>query len=148
MTDHNLHALSYIDFQSEDVEMPFDGLEIYIKWIEQTILNEDKKLHRIDFIFCSDEYLLKINQTHLQHDTYTDIITFEYNNNPIESDIFISTERVRENATKFNVSFLEELNRVIIHGVLHLCGYPDKTASQKVVMRSKEEYYMNELCPK
>src|SRR5690606_18692821 len=104
------------------------------------IASEEKKLEEICYIFCDDEYLLNLNEEFLQHDTYTDIITFDYSVGKIlQGDIYISTERVKENSDEFNVSFEEELRRVIIHGVLHLCGYKDKTKEQSLLMRQKEE---------
>jgi rRNA maturation RNase YbeY len=98
----------------------------------------------VNYIFCSDKYLLKINQDFLQHNTYTDIITFQYSaeSEAVESDIYISVERVRENAQAFRVSFSRELYRVIFHGALHLCGYKDKSAKDAKVMREKEDYYV------
>ena len=94
----------------------------------------------INYVFCDDKYLLKINQHFLNHDTYTDIISFDNSmGNELHGDIFISTERVRENAIIFEVSFEEELRRVLVHGVLHLCGYKDKTKEESDLMRSKED---------
>lgn len=106
---------------------------------------EGHKLQAVNYIFCSDVYLLEINRQHLNHDTYTDIITFPYNvpGTPIESDIYISVERVRENAEKFGVPFLTELYRVIFHGLLHLCGYKDKSKADKVGMRSREDFWLS-----
>jgi rRNA maturation RNase YbeY len=101
----------------------------------------------VNYIFCSDDYLLKINKVHLNHDTYTDIITFEYSEcfEPVFSDIYISVERVRENSKVYNVFFTKELSRVILHGALHLCGYKDKSQNQIAEMRSKEELYLSKL---
>ena len=101
----------------------------------------------VNYIFCSDDYLLKINKVHLNHDTYTDIITFEYSEcfEPVFSDIYISVERVRENSKVYNVFFTKELSRVILHGALHLCGYKDKSQKQIAEMRSKEELYLSKL---
>ena len=98
----------------------------------------------VNYIFCSDRYLLSINQSFLQHDTYTDIITFHYTppDEAVESDIYISVDRVRENATAFKVPFKMELYRVAFHGALHLCGYKDKSAKEKREMRAKEDYYV------
>lgn len=108
-------------------------------WISKFCLSENHELGDISIIFCSDEYLLDMNRTHLDHDYYTDIITFDYTDNQIVSgDLFISVDRVRENASDFNVSFDHELHRVMIHGVLHLCGYKDKSDEDKKLMRSKE----------
>lgn len=113
------------------------------QWIEKVIASEDKKLEELCYIFCDDEYLFQLNQDYLQHDTYTDIISFDYSVGKIlQGDIYISTQRVKENSETFNVSFKEELRRVIIHGVLHLCGYKDKTEEQSLLMRQKEEEKM------
>ncbi|HER40007.1 MAG TPA: rRNA maturation RNase YbeY [Salinimicrobium catena] len=115
----------------------------YEEWLKEVISSEGKKIGEISFIFCDDEYLLEINQKYLDHDTYTDIISFDNSvGNILGGDIFISTERVMENAANFNVSFDEELKRVMVHGVLHFCGYRDKTSEEKEVMRSKEEEKM------
>lgn len=112
----------------------------YQNWIEASITSEDKFVGDISFIFCDDEYLHKINLEYLSHDTYTDIISFDNTvGNVLQGDIFISTERVEENALNFNTAFDLELKRVIIHGVLHFCGYKDKSESDKELMRRKEE---------
>jgi rRNA maturation RNase YbeY len=108
-------------------------------WLKAVIASEEKKTGEISFIFCDDEYLLHINREYLDHDTYTDIISFDNSVGKIlNGDIFISTERVEENAGNFGVSFDEELKRVMAHGVLHFCGYKDKTDSESQIMRSKE----------
>jgi len=106
---------------------------------------EKQKVKQINYIFCSDEYLLQLNQSYLQHDTLTDIITFPFNppGEPLVSDIYISVERVRENAGLYKSSFNRELHRVIFHGLLHLSGYKDKTKEQALLMRNKEEIYLN-----
>ena len=112
------------------------------KWIKEVILTEGCTLHEINFIFCSDKYLLQINQEYLDHNTFTDIITFDNSeglNTPLQGDIFISVERVKENAANLGRPFSEELHRVIIHGVLHLIGYSDKSTAQKNQMRQKED---------
>ncbi|TCZ70499.1 rRNA maturation RNase YbeY [Flaviaesturariibacter aridisoli] len=105
---------------------------------------EGQKVGGINYIFCSDAYLLEINQQHLNHDTYTDIITFPYNapGAPIESDIYISIDRVRENAQNFAVPFAAELYRVMFHGLLHLCGYKDKSKVEQAKMREREDYWL------
>lgn len=107
---------------------------------------EGFKVAHLNFVFCSDEYLLLLNKSHLNHNTYTDIITFPFSNEveAVLSDIYISVERVKENAENFSQSFKRELHRVIFHGVLHLCGYKDKTLSEKKMMREKETYYLDE----
>jgi rRNA maturation RNase YbeY len=114
-------------------------------WIFETIKAEQKQLGELNYIFCSDEYLLKINKEYLNHDTLTDIITFDNSEEAltIEGDIFISIERVQENAQELKVSFEEELARVMIHGVLHLVGYKDKTLEDSQKMRAKEDHYLS-----
>ena len=112
----------------------------YIDWISSVILSENKSEGEINYIFCDDDYLVEINQQYLNHDTLTDIISFDYSlGNEIHGDIYISIERVRENAEEFKVPFDEELKRVMIHGVLHYCGYKDKSESDELLMRSKED---------
>jgi rRNA maturation RNase YbeY len=109
-------------------------------WLKELISSEGKIEGDLSFIFCDDAYLLDINQKYLNHDTYTDIITFDYcEGDIISSDVFISVERVEENSKTFDVSFVKELTRVMAHGVLHLIGYNDKTDEQSVEMRKKEE---------
>lgn len=131
-----------INFYSENNFELGNSLE-YSHWIEKVIATEGYKLEEISYIFCDDEYLLELNKDYLDHDTYTDIITFDYSVGKIlQGDIYISTERVAENAREYNVSFEEELRRVMIHGVLHLCGFKDKSEEEAVIMRSKEEEKM------
>ncbi|MDY8135325.1 rRNA maturation RNase YbeY [Aquimarina sp. 2201CG5-10] len=114
--------------------------EIISDWISKVIVSEDKEEGEISYIFCDDEYLLKINQDFLDHDTYTDIISFDNSiSNELNGDIFISVERVKENSLEFNTDFGEEIRRVIIHGVLHFCGYKDKTKEEDENMRNKED---------
>ena len=109
-------------------------------WISQVILSECKKEGEINYILCDDEYLHKLNLEHLGHDTLTDIISFDYSiGNELHGDIFISVERVKDNALDFNVSFDDELKRVLVHGVLHYCGYKDKTETDEELMRKKED---------
>jgi probable rRNA maturation factor len=115
----------------------------YEEWISQIIESEGFDEGEINYIFCDDEYLHKINVEYLNHDTLTDIISFDYTvGNLIQGDIFISIERVRENADDFKVSFDEELRRVLSHGVLHYCGYKDKSDKDEALMRAKEEEKM------
>ena len=136
-----------INFFVEEIDFKLKNKKILRDWIEQTLLAEKRILKEINFIFCSDAYLLKINLEYLQHDTYTDIITFDNSETTEEilSDIFISVERVAENALSFQTPFLQELHRVMIHGVLHLAGYKDKTAKDVKTMRSKENFYLSSL---
>ncbi len=109
-------------------------------WISKVIVSENKNEGEINFIICDDSYLLKINQDFLNHDTYTDIISFDNGvGNQLNGDIFVSVERVKDNATIFKVPFNEELKRVLIHGVLHFCGYKDKTEEEELLMRQKED---------
>jgi len=114
------------------------------KWIEFSIENENREIGEINYIFCSDNYLLDINVKELKHNTLTDIISFDFTVGTVVSgDVFISIERVSENATNLELDFEDELHRVMIHGILHYCGYKDKTEEQKLVMRSKEDYYLS-----
>ena len=123
-----------------ETEFTLDNEEAISNWISAVIKSEGKNEGEINYIFCDDEYLLKINQEHLQHDYYTDIISFDYSiGNEINGDMFISVERVQENAIDFNVPFIEELKRVLVHGILHYCGYKDKTKEDELLMRSKED---------
>ena len=120
-----------------------DNLAKYKQWVKGIILEENKKEGDIVFVFCNDEYLLKKNIQFLNHDTYTDVITFDYcSDSIINGDIFISTERVKENAKNLEVDFFNELNRVMVHGLLHLLGYKDKTELDAKLMREKEDFYL------
>lgn len=135
-----------IDFYDEDAGFLPSQRPTLQQWIRQIIEQESCTLQQLTYIFCSDAYLHRINLEYLQHDTYTDIITFPYEEPPlIHSDIFISVERVRDNAKQYGSAFEQELHRVIIHGVLHLCGYTDKTAQEAQHMRQKEEEALNLL---
>lgn len=112
-------------------------------WLKTIILNENKKSGEINYIFCDDEYLLQINQDYLQHDYYTDIITFDYvKGKTISGDIFVSLPRISDNASTHSRNFEDELHRVLAHGILHLCGYKDKTEEEEKEMRSKEDFYL------
>ena len=126
-----------------ELDFEIQNEEQYSSWISNVIISEDKLEGEINYIFCNDDYLLDLNQKHLNHDTLTDIISFDYSlDNKIHGDIYISIERVRENAEDFKVSFEEELKRVMIHGILHYCGFKDKTESDEQLMRTKEEEKM------
>jgi probable rRNA maturation factor len=115
----------------------------YEEWLSGVIESEDKSEGEINYVFCDDEYLLQKNIEFLDHDTLTDIISFDYTmGNLISGDIFISVERVKENAVEYGVPFEEELRRVMVHGILHYCGYKDKTEEDGKVMRDKEEEKM------
>ncbi len=139
-----METFSSIEFHAEDVQLPWLDEEGIRQWIDRTIQAEDQQTGTLNFIFCSDDYLIKLNQQYLDHDTLTDIITFDYNDEMegVSGDIFISVQRVQENATELGVPVSDELHRVIIHGVLHLLGYSDQTDSQKEGMRNKENYYL------
>jgi len=131
-------------FNSEDTDFTLSNPDPIIDWINQTVTTEKKELGPLNFIFCSDPYLHSINVEYLNHDTYTDIITFDYSELPaISGDIFISIDRVKENAETYNTTFSTELKRVIIHGVLHLIGYKDKTDADQEQMTAKEDFYLN-----
>lgn len=133
-----------IYFNIEDVDFALQNGEEITSWIVKTIKTEGKIPGELSYIFCSDEYLHKINLEHLNHDTYTDIITFNYCEQEfISGDIFISIDRVKDNAIEFSTTFQDELNRVIIHGVLHLIGYNDKTDEQQLEMTAKEDFYLS-----
>jgi len=133
-------------FNSEEIDFSLPNEQSIIKWVESTIDAEGKILGEISYIFCDDKYLHNINLEYLQHDTYTDIITFDYTEmNIISSDIFISIDRIKENAKTFSNSFDNELHRVIIHGVLHLLGYKDKSVADAKMMRAKEDFYLTLL---
>lgn len=116
------------------------------QWMRSIANEENFKIQDLSYVFCSDEYLLDINIQHLNHNTYTDIITFDLSNDAsrqiIEAEIYISVDRVRENALKFEKNFNNELSRVLAHGILHLCGYKDKSPSEQKIMREKEDFYL------
>ena len=136
---------SAIHFFYEDVKFRFKTTQKTKSWIKGVIKSENKELGELNYIFCTDAFLAKINLGYLKHDTFTDIITFDTSEDDlsITGEIYISLERVRENAAKFNAEVDHELHRVMIHGVLHLVGYADKTAQQKKIMREKEDAYLS-----
>lgn len=133
-----------INFFLEDVSFNLKGKLKIRNWIKETAIAEGAKAGDINFIFCSDAYLHQVNRQYLNHDTFTDIITFDNSEDEgiISGDIFISIDRIRENAIKFSVSEEQELQRVIIHGILHLCGYLDKKKEEKMLMTEKEDQYL------
>ena len=136
---------STIEFVSKEFLLPFPQ-ESVIEWIEQTIEQESKTLGTITYVFMNDEELLKYNVEYLEHDYYTDIITFDDSEFPeINGDILISYDRVKDNALTHGNSFENELFRVIIHGVLHLCGYADKSEKDAKTMREKEDFYLAKM---
>ncbi len=127
-----------------ETDFQLDNEASVAQWILQSISNENHQVQEINYVFCDDDYLHKLNVEFLNHDTLTDIISFDYSvGKTIQGDIFISVERVKENAETYRVDFEEELNRVIIHGVLHYCGYKDKTDKEAQLMRQKEDYYLS-----
>ncbi len=131
-----------INFNYE-TDISLDNESSISSWIVNTISSEAHKLEEINYVFCDDAYLHKLNVEFLKHDTLTDIISFDYSvGKVIQGDIFISVERVADNAKDFNVSFDAELRRVIIHGVLHYCGYKDKSEEDAALMREKENHYL------
>lgn len=136
-----------INFFQEDISFKLPAKLQLKRWIKEAIRAEGFKLNELNYIFCSDQYLLQINQQYLNHDTYTDIVTFDNSDIPdqITGDIFISVERTRENAQKFKVAEMRELQRVIIHGALHLLGYKDKKPADKKLMTEKEDFYLTKV---
>ena len=130
-------------FHFEEIDLKIENPSALTQWIKDSIESENKELGSINYIFCSDQYLLKMNQDYLDHDTFTDIITFNYvEENIISGDLFISIERVKENSLTMELPFIAELKRVMIHGVLHLMGYDDKTPSETAQIRAKEDFYL------
>jgi rRNA maturation RNase YbeY len=141
-------VVAAIRFFSEGIPFKIDSPRKNVSWIKEVARREKKTIKEINYIFCSDGYLLQLNQGFLNHKTLTDIITFDNSEgkNGLEGEIYISIERVQENALKFNTEFEDELHRVMIHGVLHLIGYKDKKLSEKALMRKKEEACLSLYC--
>lgn len=137
--------MSPVSFFTEDTDFELTNEKLTSDWVISAIISEKYAYNSLNVIFCSDEYLHKINVDHLNHDYYTDIITFDNSEKEkeVEGDLFISIDRVRDNATEHNVTFNEELHRVIIHGTLHLLGYNDKSDIDKIAMREKENAYLS-----
>ena len=135
---------SEFNFHSENISFTLNKKPAIISWLSYSITNENKIPCEISYIFCSDQYLHELNVKHLNHNTLTDIITFDYcEKNRVNGDLFISIDRVKDNAKSFNSSIENELHRVMIHGILHLCGYKDKTPEDQNVMSAKEDFYLN-----
>lgn len=136
-----------INFFNEEINFDLQDSQKIRNWVIQAAKSENYRVGTINYIFCSDDYLLNVNQDFLKHDYYTDIITFDNSDQEgiISSDIFISIDRVKDNAAKDSIIFLNELHRVMIHGILHLVGYQDKTDDDKRIMRSKEDSYLTLL---
>ena len=141
--------MASIHFFTEDLAFQLAQPHVTLDWVSAILSDHHQEIESLNFIFCSDDYLLEVNRSYLQHDYYTDIITFdnrEYEDDPLESDIFISIDRVTENANDHEVAFLRELHRVIIHGVLHLIGWNDKTDEEKQKMRGLETQFLDLHC--
>ncbi len=135
-----------VSYHTQDCTFRFGNRRAVNRWIAETARTEGKKRGGIAVIFCSDAYILAMNRQHLGHDYPTDIITFDYTEGPVISgDLFIGLDTVRRNAAEYNVAFARELHRVIIHGVLHLCGYADNTDAEARQMRLKEDFYLTLL---
>ena len=133
-----------IHFHQEDTSFHLQNIKALRSWIAESISKENKIVGNLSYIFCSDKYLLNINKKYLNHDFYTDVISFDYTEEgQISGDIYISLDRVKENAKEFGFSLKNELHRIIIHGLLHLMGYSDKTPSLKAVMKDKEDFYLS-----
>ena len=141
----DVEKLEGIRFDVADVTFQLEQSAEIESWLQQLVKAEGKQIDLVQYVFCSDPYLLEINIQYLGHDTFTDIITFPYALQPIRSDIYISIDRIKENALTFDTTFQNELHRVLAHGLLHLCGYQDKGDSDKRLMRDKENYYLSIL---
>lgn len=133
-----------VSFFSEDIDFKVVNPLKTKKWIKNTSISEGYELSQLNYIFCSDEYLLEINKQYLDHDYFTDIITFDNSeeDNQLEGDIYISVDRVKDNAATFHTDFDTEMRRVLIHGLLHLAGYEDSSDALKTAMRAKEDEYL------
>lgn len=137
-------TINSVYFFQEDVQYRLRRKKFVRKWIIDSMISENKIPGEISVVFCSDEYLLKMNLDYLQHNAFTDIITFDYSGpTSTDGDLFISIDRVKENSSKFNKHLTDELHRVIIHGILHLCGYDDKTPKKKEIMTRRENLYLD-----
>lgn len=133
-----------ISYFTEGVKFELKGKLLNNRWLKMVVESEVKRMGDLSIIFCSDPYILDVNLRYLQHDYFTDIITFDYcEGNKISGDLFISIDSVRENALFYGATFEDELDRVMVHGVLHLLGYDDHTPEEIAVMRAKENYYVN-----
>lgn len=134
-----------IFFFNEDIEFQLNSPQSYANWIKHVVQQEGRQLRCLNYIFCSDEYLLNINTEYLDHHYYTDIITFNNSDDSIhvEADLFISIDRIKDNAQNLGVTFQSELRRVMVHGVLHLVGYDDKSKDDQLRMREKENAYLS-----
>jgi rRNA maturation RNase YbeY len=135
-----------IEITLKDVQVPCLDSEFFVLWLQKVVKEEGLELGDICLVFCSDLELLEMNKTYLQHDYFTDILTFDYClDSVVSGDLFMSIDRIIDNATTLNEDYLKELKRVCVHGVLHLCGYKDKTDTESIIMRGKEEYYITKF---
>jgi probable rRNA maturation factor len=135
---------SSINFHLEELNYRIRNIRLLKLWISQSVSKEARDLGNLNIVLCTDDYLHKMNVEHLDHDTLTDIITFNYNeDSTINGDLFISLDRVRDNAQELSENLTDELHRVMIHGVLHLCGYKDKSLKDSELMREKEDFYLS-----
>ena len=133
-----------ISYFFEDTDFQFKNRTINNRWLRLVAESEIRRIGQISIIFCLDNYILDVNQQYLQHDYFTDIITFDYcEGDRLSGDLFISVDTVRENALEYGTEFIDELNRVIVHGILHLIGYDDHSDEDIAVMRKKEDYYLS-----
>ncbi|MCF8465146.1 MAG: rRNA maturation RNase YbeY [Flavobacteriales bacterium] len=136
--------MSSVSFHSEQTNFSLSNEYQISNWLTQVCQKEGKRLAEVAVIFCSDDYLLDVNQRHLEHDYYTDVITFDYSEElDVSGDIFISIDRVEENALSLGIQMIDELHRIMVHGTLHLIGYTDKTTSSKEQMTAKEDFYLS-----
>lgn len=133
-----------IEYYAEDIDFMLLNEDEVTLWLKSVLKSENAELDSVSYIFCTDDYLLNINQTYLKHDDLTDIISFPYNRNPVEGDIFISIERATENASTFQVTQTDEIHRLLVHGMLHLIGYDDKTTESKSKMTELENLYLSQ----
>lgn len=132
-----------IEFELNNMKVPGLNPELFVLWLNDAIVNEGYECGSVTIVFCSDDELLEMNRRYLDHDYYTDIITFDYSEDKeVNGDLFISIDRVVDNAETIGVKYEEELRRVCVHGVLHLCGHKDKTEEQEQMMRLKENFYL------
>ena len=133
-----------ISYFTEDTDFRFKGRALNNRWLRMVAESEIKRVGDLSIIFCSEYYILDVNMRYLQHDYFTDIITFDYcEGNRLSGDLFISVDSVRENALFYGTEFSDELNRVMVHGLLHLIGYDDHTEEDQKTMREKEDYYLS-----
>jgi rRNA maturation RNase YbeY len=136
---------SKIQYFFQDIQEELSDLDSLIPWLLNVASDEGKEIYQLQIVFMTDDALLEMNQTYLGHDYYTDIITFPLNEDPIMGELYISYDRVCDNAKSLEVSEWEEIARVMVHGILHLCGYQDHNAAEKKVMRNKEDHYLKGL---